>query len=448
MTDFPYQDDIELSKLKLDLKNPRVATDPDNQREAIEALAAEQKGKLLALARHIAHNGLSPAQRFIVIPDEDNYIVLDANRRLVALKALERPDTLHGFLTDNQMVQLRTLADDYAPPDAVACVVFEKRDDANVWVELLHEGQGDGHGLVDWTAHQKARHRSRREASTPPHMQLLDFVIREGKVSAEAIGRNNKGTYPVSTLARALTTPRVRERLGIEIVNGKVVTAYPKVEVLKGLTKLVDQIGTGAVKVGDLMSKEDRARYVDNLSATDLPDPTTRTAVSAPLDEAPDTAAKAEVKVKPKDRRPSSARIRMIPNDFSVEITVSRINDIYHELRRKLLLKDAPNAIAVLFRVFFELSVDDYIRRNAHLIKLGGKTLEQKANGVLDDLETSGTVGKKEMLPVREALRDANKLTLVTNLNAFVHNPHMTPSANDLRAVWDKFQRLIEVLWA
>jgi hypothetical protein len=445
MRDFPYQDDIALSRLKLDLKNPRVATHPDNQREAIEAIASEQKSKLLALARHIAQNGLNPAERFIVIPDEDNYIVLDANRRLVALKALLQPETLDEFLTGPERVQLRALADDYSPPPDMACVVFEKRDDANVWVEVLHEGQGDGQGRVDWTAHQKQRHRSRRDQSAPPYMQLLDFVTREGKVSTKTADRNRRGTYPVSTLARALTTPRVRERLGIQIVGGQVRTDFPKDEVLKGLTKLVNDIGSGDVKVGDLMSKEDRARYVDNLSAADLPDPATRSAVSAPLDEAPDRAAAA--KGKPKAQKPSSARTKMIPPDFSVAIDVSRTNDIYNELRKTLKLSETPNAIAVLFRTFFEFSVDDYIKRNGHLSKLADKTLEQKANGALDDMEARKMVGKREMIPVREALRDASKITLVTNLNAFVHNPHMTPTANDLRAVWDKFQRLIELLW-
>jgi hypothetical protein len=315
-------------------------------------------------------------------------------------------------------------------------------------VELFHGGQGDGEGLVEWTAQQKTRHRSRREAATPPHMQLLDFVIRAGHPSAETIERHKKGNYPVSTLARALTTPRVRERLGIDIVSGKVVTDYPKTEVLKGLTKLVDDIGTGAVKVGDLMSKEDRARYVNKLSTADLPDPSTRTSVSAPLDEAPEKATGSTTKSK--DRRHSSSRTRMIPADFTVAIAVSRINDIYHELKRKVTLNDAPNAVAVLFRTFIELSIDDYIKRNPHLAKLAGwdKKLQQKANGVLDDLEANAVMSKAETLPVREALRDPDKLTLVTNLNAFVHNPDMTPSANDLRAVWDKFAHLIEALWA
>jgi hypothetical protein len=100
--------------------------------------------------------------------------------------------------------------------------------------------------------------------------------------------RSRRGQYPVSTLERALTTPHVREQLGIEIVAGRVVTAYSKPEVLKGLTKLVDEIGSGKVKVADFMRKEDRTAYIDKFKDEELPDPTTRTETQATLDEAPE----------------------------------------------------------------------------------------------------------------------------------------------------------------
>src|SRR5260370_12952905 len=101
MTKYPYTADIELAKLRLDLRNRSLPEEPDSQREAFAEMADVQKGKLLALCKHIARYGLSPAQRFIVIPDDDNqFIVLDANRRLTALRALEQPELVKGQFTD------------------------------------------------------------------------------------------------------------------------------------------------------------------------------------------------------------------------------------------------------------------------------------------------------------------------------------------------------------
>ncbi len=39
-------------------------------------------------------------------------------------------------------------------------------------------------------------------------------------------------------------------------------------------------------------------------------------------------------------------------------IADTRINDIYDELRKKLEVDITPNAVAVLFRVFMECSID------------------------------------------------------------------------------------------
>jgi hypothetical protein len=164
-----------------------------------------------------------------------------------------------------------------------------------------------------------------------------------------------------------------------------------------------------------------------------------------PLDEAPEKVTGA--RARSKDRRHSTARTKMIPAEFSVTIPTNRINDIYLELKRKLKLSDVPNAAAVLLRVFVELSVDDYIRRNKVAVPYKDKTLQNKITAVADYMQANNVMTDKELVPVREAVKDPNNLTLATNLNAFVHNPDMTPSPTDLKAIWDRLAHFIEVLW-
>ena len=445
MVALPISEDIEVPRLRFDLHNPRFPGRPDSQREAFEEMARDQKVKLLGLARHVAQYGLSPAQKFIVIPDDGNsYIVLDANRRLAALKVLDQPDLMQEFLTDPQLAQLRTLASTYEPPEDVACVVFARREDATTWIELMHEGQGDGFGLVEWTAQQKARHRA-RDGAKEPHMQVLEFVMKEGKVSARTAERSHKGQYPVSTLQRALTTPQVREKLGIEIVAGRVMTDYPKPEVLKGLTTLVDEIGNGTVKVADFMKKEDRAAYVAKLKEDQLPDPATRTETQTPLEEAPDKAPRK--KADSTEKKPSTARTKLIPRDVSLTISKTRINDIYHELKGKLNVSDVPNAAAVLLRVFVEFSIDNYIERNAIAVSFKDPNFQNKMTACCDWMEANKVLTTKQLIPVRQTLKDPLNLTLPTNLNAYVHNPDMIPTATDLKAIWDRLDPFIRKLW-
>ena len=442
---YPYAADIEVAKLRLDVRNPRLPAVPDSQREAFGEIAEAQGSKLLALCRHIARYGLSPAQRFIVIPDDENqFIVLDANRRLTALRALEQPDLLVGRISETDLKQLRQLSDGYTAPEDVPCVVFAEREDADKWVELLHDGESEGAGLVPWSAQQKARHRA-RSGTKPPHLQVLDFVRSEANLSAETIRRYDRGSYPVSTLERALTTPRVREKLGIDIEDGQVVTRFPKSEVLKGLTKLVDEIGRGDVKVNAFMRVSDRTSYVDRFDKNQLPNADARLDDAEPLNEAPDKPA-SKPKPKAKDRQHSTARTKVVPAEFSIAVGVSRINDIYLELKRKLRVDEVPNATGVLLRVFVELSVDEYMDRNS-IRAPKDPNLGNKVGAVADHMEANAALSKKDLIPVREAVKSPDKLTLATNLNALVHNRRMTVTGTELKAIWDRLAIFVEALW-
>jgi hypothetical protein len=70
----------------------------------------------LTLGGLIQDHGLNPAQRFIVMkePGSRDYIVLDGNRRLVAMKAVESPEALllgatERFLMETYGMKLRLL---------------------------------------------------------------------------------------------------------------------------------------------------------------------------------------------------------------------------------------------------------------------------------------------------------------------------------------------------
>ena len=69
-------------------------------------------------------------------------------------------------------------------------------------------------------------------------------------------------------------------------------------------------------------------------------------------------------------RKSQSARPRerkkLIPNNTDVLPPDGRANDILHELRR-LASGDFRNAVSVLFRVFLEFSVEEYMTRRAVL---------------------------------------------------------------------------------
>ena len=69
-------------------------------------------------------------------------------------------------------------------------------------------------------------------------------------------------------------------------------------------------------------------------------------------------------KINPK----STIRKNLIPKNCRWTISPTKINNIYLELKDYLIIddskKDVPNAVGVLFRVFLEISLNYYAKKN------------------------------------------------------------------------------------
>src|SRR5690606_31032195 len=73
---------------------------------------------------------------------------------------------------------------------------------------------------------------------------------------------------------------------------------------------------------------------------------------------------------------------------------LQRHRAIWDELQHHLMLDDHPNAIAVLFRVLLELSIENYINQVGIVVGQNDK-LAMRAAKVADDLHTKGKVNAK-----------------------------------------------------
>jgi hypothetical protein len=262
---------LELSELLVDSKNPRIVDVLENQNDAIRAVASNQNRKLVRLAEDIIEHGINPADLLMVMPfgDTNNlFVVLEGNRRIVALKLLENPEIVRGAIDNSIFENFKKLNPQYLenPITAIDCIVVETRDEAQHWIELKHTGQNEGAGLVTWGAAEAERFR-RRSGQKPPHVQILDFL--EGR---NYISRGTRHDVPVTSLKRLLSTPYVREKLGIEIRDGRVITKLAENEVAKGLQKVVEDLASKRTRTGDIYHAKDRIDYIDSLNPTEVPD--------------------------------------------------------------------------------------------------------------------------------------------------------------------------------
>ena len=434
---------IPPSSLLVDAENPRLPKPNEGQREAMRAIANLLPRKILVLAKDIVENGLNPADLPIVTPandSENRYVVLEGNRRLVALKALENPDSFVGALDGGAIAAMRSLARKYqeSPIDLIQCLVVKERPDAEHWIMLRHTGENEGAGIVGWGSDEASRFRA-RGGSKNLSTQALDFLVQQ-----KALTLDERSKVPASSLKRLLGTPEVREKLGLGLQDGELKVCADNKKVTKALKHVIDDLSSeDGTKVKDIYTKEQRREYAANLPQSIV---VKRQAGKGRSIE--DTAAKP--KAQTKGTRKTKAirhRANLIPRDCVLGITQPRIRAIEEELR-SLAIDTHTNAVSVLFRVFVELSVDVYIDASA-LPQGPYDKLRHKLEAVLNDLLAHSKLTQQQASPVRKAMAKTSYLSPSIDLmNDYIHNPNVFPAPGDLRAHWDSLQPFVVAMWS
>jgi hypothetical protein len=439
----PETSSVLVSDLLIDAENPRLPQPNVGQREALRSIASHQGQKLQRLASDILENGLNPADLSIVMPFKDDlkrYVVLEGNRRLTALRALENPEFLVDAVGSGILSAIRRLSRQYqnAPIESMQCVVVKDRDEARHWIELRHTGENEGAGIVPWGSDDKARFRSRTGA-LELHSQALNFLESRRDLTPES-----RRQVPVTSFKRLIETPEVRAKLGVEAQSGTLALLADAKLVAKALMHVVKDLADGKTKVGDIYTKAQRVKYANDLPAHVAVTPTLASGHGVPVG----SSGAVQVKSKTASAKMGRHRDKLIPRDCALNVSDPRLRDIERELR-KLSLSDHPNAVSVLFRVFIELSADAYIDSKG----LAGVTvddhLHKKLQSVTNDLVARKKMTKQQAKPVRRACaKDSFLAPSIDLMHNYIHNQYIFPAPGDLRAHWDSLQSFVIAVWA
>ncbi len=186
------------------------------------------------------------------------------------------------------------------------------------------------------------------------------MVIERGGLSlAEKAQITEK--FPLSTLQRFLEDREVRKSIGVDVKKGKLVTRAPS-EAIKPLKRIVIDLASKKKRVGGLMKTGQMLDYVHAFDKGSTADLSKAKGDERPVDDIPIGDFGRRLTATRRSGAPSDRR-EVVPKGSPVNVTVGRIAEIYRELRT-LKLEDAPNAIAVLLRVFLEMSVDHFLEDN------------------------------------------------------------------------------------
>ncbi|MEX0809211.1 MAG: hypothetical protein WD044_10840 [Dongiaceae bacterium] len=445
---------LKIDDLILDHDNPRIPH-ADGQQDALQKVIRDQRNKLVALAESIVDKGLNPMDRLLVLrlnQRPERFISLEGNRRVAVFKLLTSPAVMTGLEMPSGMKrQLQRLAEKFKKSlvEPISCFELPSRDDSKYWLDLRHNIGHEGAGIEDW----KTLAKRRAEGKTPVVLQALELVTeRAGLTAAERAAITE--SFPISTFERILENRSARRELGLDVVDGNLVTRLPADEVAKPLKKIVLDLAMKKTRVNRLMKTEDMMNYLrTDLGSAYLPDLSKARAKARTLDQIPVSEFTKVRRTPTRRKRDPSDRKTVVPRNCALNVTQNRIADIYKELRT-VELEDAPNGIAVLLRVFLELSVDHF------LVKHGGevefvppgtsrkkfKTLDEKLAEVVAIMVTMN-VAKSKFAAIKRAVTVKTSPMHTDLLHRYVHDQYQTPAPNDLKAAWDQAQPLFECIW-
>lgn len=440
---------LNLDELHLNLKNPRFSG-LSSERDALEKIVITQGLKLVNLAEDIVKNGMSPAHRMLVMrvlgKRRSGFVVMDGNRRLAALRVLTNPSVLDGMNGIEKLTiqKLRKLAKEFDPSsiqplDAFVC---KNEVEAKHWIEAIHTGENDGRGVVAWDGIAKARYRGQNSS-----LKVIEFIKATGKLTAEELALLER--FPITNLDRLLSSPDVRDCLGLTIEGADLSSDLPQDELLKPLRKIVFDLATKKISVSDIKSKDDRINYVSSLGAS-LPDLSRRTGTVQSLDRlALQSQAKSLTTTSNSTKTRSLLnRATLIPpqTQCKLNITDQKLQQICRELRN-LPLETYPVAVAAAFRVFLELSIDHYALSN----NLSGYNidlpLKKKVEHAATGLQNAG-VSKRDLQGFRSLASNTNAVLSVDRLHGVIHSLYALPTAHELRSGWAEVQIVFTKIWS
>lgn len=498
---------IPLDLVKLDQINVRFGNDvAQNQREAIELLMADMDDarKILKLAEHIAQNGLDPTEIQMVTPGEDDtYIVLEGNRRLTALKLLQRPDLcpveklVKGFMAAHGRMDMNEL-------NEIDFSVVPTREAGEMWLELKHTGENAGVGRVNWSSDIRDERRARRTGVESVGRQIRNLVKDNPDFfSEETLAGIN--LIPVTTLTRLFASAPAQEAFQIKVENRELEPLLSLKYIAPALEFAIDLFVTEDFNVNQLRSNDDRKIFVGYIppelhplkvkkaeespalpavvpptlvpsgtSGTTEGGPSVVTGGGAPQSLTPPVAVThpgqttavngptsiAPSPASPKIRAKPIARARKYLMPWSLNIGNNRINAIYRDLRNTLVVDVCPNATAVTFRVFVEISCDHFILGEAKAgtpvlrqdtqkpVKTGAdEKLAMKVQAVALYLEASKSISKAVSKAIVKRASSFDSVGSVDHFNLFVHSSASAPIPSELKDIADEYRPFLEAIW-
>ncbi|MGO4386147.1 hypothetical protein AB4Y85_01280 [Microvirga sp. 2YAF29] len=470
---------IDIASLSLDIENFRHKK-VKTERDAIQLLLMdEKKHKVSELAQDIVEQGgLDPSSLLIVAVDPatpGQFIALEGNRRVTALKALMTPDLAKESPSYTLFRRLhpKFLALNIS---TVECVVLD-RIAAAEWIKRKHYIGMGGKGVIGWDAVATARSNA-ADGRFTRWLAALSFLDEHGVDSDPILNRISSKT---TTIERVLVSPHIVTILGL--VFGKDGTLTPENGDKSAAVKLVNmlleamadpkftepQVSTATQQQAFIerfswhsVRKKPPEEVAGQIRGIDKSSNETATRPPKSFDDSGVNAGGSASSSSSSESglfqsRSKPVRDRKYLAEPGLKISNSSLNRFYGELK-KLSVEKNPFVSAAIIRIFLEKATTVFLEEMnvPTLNKSPGSTwhdygikLKSKVDAVLKQIDPDG---KKPKLAAARDVANGNqdRLHSLDELNRAIHDHTAMPAPSEILTMWSRFHpyfiELFEVL--
>ena len=433
----------KVTDLTLDPDNIRLELDTKSQDALLADLFINENA--LQILDSIVKNGLFPDELPVLVKENGQFIVLEGNRRVAALKAIINPK-----IVPSHEKRIKDLVKGFTPIQAIDVVIAPSREDA---LRLL----ADKHTQVSrrrWKPLRQAYFyyaqiergktiknlkETYEKVDIPKYIKMWEFHKLAKSLSYDSgeIARkvSEQRSFPVSTIERLYEDETFRKLLNFEFdSDGRIHIAAKKKEfedaVKRVVTDAIDKSSDDYIDTRRLNNADLRKKYFKKLTA---------------LKKSSDkklTTDDFEEKVVPRRK----SYLGIAPKDIEFVLQEPALRKMLKELQQ-INYSRFPLATYDLLRSFLECSLKSYFKYHRH--QIGGRgSRVQLGHALTAFMDRSNQFGDADLKQLAATIKSDRSMKSYTAelLNAANHNPHIIISYTQVEEAWEKLEPLIRYL--
>ena len=169
---------IGIDRIQNYYQNPRHeigANERDTLKKLFEAVGTQH---MINLAEDIYRNGLMGGQQITVVASEEGkkYIVYEGNRRVAALKLLDKPERF-DFLDKTTIDRIKRITKEGQKITHIDCYITDEKE-AFFIMERRHSGEDKGRGVRPWSPREKEAFINRQN-NKKSVSYLIDIYVKK-----------------------------------------------------------------------------------------------------------------------------------------------------------------------------------------------------------------------------------------------------------------------------